>query len=91
MASGLERPHNIKVWDKFREVRPNRWRRRVGDVVFLLSEKRQRFHHAAVYIGLGLYLSIYGGGGYLEAATLKDMKRDYKASDVLLVTPRSNK
>ena len=68
-----------EVWDFHRpRVLP-----RVGDIVFFLSDKRKCFHHAAVYIGSGLYLSVYGAGGDLEVSTFKDMKKDYGADEVV--------
>ena len=59
-----------------------RWERKTGDLVFLMNLKEELFHHAAIYIGKGLYLSVYGVGGDLEVATLRDMRRGYKAKDV---------
>lgn len=89
LVCGVEWSHGQGLWRKFWNIKPCRWWCRVGDVVFLVNHERKHFHHAAIYIGLGLYLSVYGGGGDLEVATLKDMKRDYRAKDVVLVVPRA--
>lgn len=62
-----------------------------GDVVFLLTEAaegRSFFHHAAVYVGDGFYLSVWGAGGHLEAATLGDMRKGFKAAQVMRAIPR---
>jgi cell wall-associated NlpC family hydrolase len=61
-----------------------------GDVVFLLSHAKHptEFHHAAVYIGHDLYLSVYGLGGDLNVATLEDMAKAYKAKLMINVTSR---
>lgn len=85
--------HNIdwtggfSLWPRFWSLEPLR-RLRPGDVVFLVDFKKQWFHHAAIYVGLGFYLSVWGGGGDLEVATLRDMKSGYKAKDVVQVVPR---
>ncbi len=67
------------------------WHLKAGDVVFLFSSPEKnslRFHHAAIYLGFGRYLSVWGGGGQLEVATLRDMKRDFGAKKAYVVTPR---
>ncbi len=63
------------------------WRLRADSVIFLLSGEN-RFHHAAIYLGSGLYISVWGAGGDLEIATLKAMKRDYGASEAVLAHPK---
>jgi hypothetical protein len=63
------------------------WRLRPGDIVFFMSDFARKFHHAAIYIGKGLYLSIYGAGGDLEVSTLRDIKRDFEAEQAFLATP----
>lgn len=77
-------PFMLQYWDTHRLP----WRLSVGSVVFLLSGENH-FHHAAVYVGFGLYLSVWGAGGDLEIATLKTMKRDYGAERVMLAVPKS--
>jgi len=62
---------------------------RPGDVIFLLSG-RNNFHHAAVYLGSGLYLSVWGAGGDLEVATLKSMMRDLMATKLRIARPRTS-
>jgi cell wall-associated NlpC family hydrolase len=63
-------------------------RLKVGDIVFLLKSKENDFRHAALYVGHGLYISVYGAGGDLEFSTLKDMLRDFDAEHVVTATPR---
>lgn len=82
LVRGLKQHSKSYLWGLWNFRRPRLFPQ-VGDIVFLLSENRQRFHHAAVYIGWGLYLSVYGSGGDLEIATLKDMKKDYGAEDIV--------
>lgn len=82
-------PHDQVRWLELWSVKAYRWQRVVGDVVFLVSNHKKLFHHAAIYIGRGLYVSVYGAGGDLEIATLEDMKRDFGAKDVVSVTPRT--
>ncbi len=78
----------IDYW-KVKKVRLRRFRR--GDIIFLVSERQQRFGHAAVCIGKGYFLSVQGAGGSLSVSTLSDLRKLYKASghsDTLLATPR---
>lgn len=75
-------PYMLKYWNK----RPKPWFIQVGSVVFFESGEN-RFHHAAVYIGHGLYISVWGAGGDLEIATLKSMRRDYDAERVMFAEP----
>jgi len=81
--------------EKLPESRSTLWqprhrvlRRKVGDIIFMRNHKEKNFH-AAIYIGLGLYLSVYGAGGDLEVATLRDMKRDFKTPELRYVTLNS--
>ena len=60
----------------------------VGDAIFFVNKKSNYFYHAAIYIGFGLYISVYGAGGSLEISTLKDMKKDFGAELVLKAMPR---
>lgn len=76
-------PYMLSHW----KTRPKPWFIPVGSVVFLESGLNQ-FHHAAIYIGRGLYLSVWGAGGDLEVATLNSMKRDYGAERVMLAEPQ---
>lgn len=72
-------------------------RRRVkrGEVVFLFSPQVENgevcmfFHHAAIKIGFDLYLSVWSAGGQLEVATMGDMVKYYKATQVYVATPRA--
>lgn len=85
-------PHNKQHLWKHWLLKPLRFQwLKAGDVVFLFSspvKKHIRFSHACIYLGFGRYLSVWGGGGQLEVATLPDMKRDFNAKKVYLVTPR---
>ncbi len=80
--------HNQKYLLRFWDLVPLYAEPRVGQAVFLLTNEHQRFHHAAVYIGFGLYVSVYGANGDLEFSTLKDMMQDYNAADCMLAVPR---
>lgn len=66
----------------------SRWTRKVGDVVYLLSKAASKSHHAAIYIGHGLYISVYGKGGNIELATMRDMKKTWSTKKVYTATPR---
>lgn len=76
-------PYMLNYW----EIRILPWRLRAGSIVFFLSDMNH-FHHAAVYLGSGLYVSVWGAGGDLEVATRKSMKCDYGAQHVVLAIPR---
>lgn len=60
---------------------------KAGDVVFLVSNPSM-FHHAAIYVGFGRYISVYGAGGDLEFSTLGDMMKDFKAELVFRAVPK---
>lgn len=87
---GVDLGHRQRVWPDFWNTRPilQLRCRQVGDVVFLVRSESQTFCHAAIYIGRGLYISVYGGGGDLEVATLRSMLHDFHANTVLSVVPR---
>lgn len=74
----------LRYW---REKRFLLWRR-PGDVVFFIDRHRSHFMHAALYIGRGLYLSVYGKNGDLEFASLSDMKEGFSAREIITVIPR---
>jgi hypothetical protein len=65
----------------------------LGSVVFLVSPTKESgravFHHAAVYLGHGLYLSVWGAGGDLEVMTLENMKTAFEKCEARLALPRS--
>ncbi len=61
---------------------------KVGDVVFFLDTSRQLFRHASIYVGWGVYVSVYGAGGDIHFATLKDMKNSFGGENIFLATPR---
>lgn len=54
-----------------------------GSIIFLLSGENY-FHHAAIYLDHGLYISVWGGGGCLEIATLDQMMCGFGAERVVL-------
>jgi hypothetical protein len=83
----------IKQHDKtqiylFWQLSPLPWRMRPGDVIFFMSDFARKFHHAAIFLGRGLYLSVFRPGGDLEVSTLRDIKSDFDAERVFLATPR---
>ena len=57
------------------------WKRKVGDVVLLVGASK----HVAVYMGFNLFISVFGCGGDLEVATLKDMKVCFGTTKVLVL------
>jgi hypothetical protein len=75
-------PYMIAFWE--REEKP--WRPQPGSVIFYDTGDTQ-FHHAAIYLGAGLYISVYGAGGDLEVATHRNMMRDYRAKHACLAEP----
>jgi len=87
LVYGVNRRYGTKWWKMFWKVETSHKRRKVGDVVFLVDHAENMFYHSAIYIGFGLYLSVYGAGGDLEVATLKDMMRGFDAKDVDHVIP----
>lgn len=89
MTLGLQQHDKKHLWSLW-DFCPLRLLPKVGDVLFFfLAEDRQLFRHAAVYIGRGMYLSVYGAGGDLEISSLADMRRDYGAWDVVRAIPRT--
>lgn len=62
----------------------------VGDIVIIISsdkenDKYTNFHHAAVYVGHNLYISVYGLGGDVEVSSLDDMLVEFKGETALLL------
>ena len=49
----------------------------VSQIILLVTGATRQFHHAAVYLGLGYYLSVRGAGGGLMISSIGDLKRDY--------------
>ena len=80
--------HTVTDWKQHWTEHPLPRVKPTGSVVFLISENGDYFHHAAVYIGFGLYLSVYGAGGDLEVATLKQMIDGYDAGRVMMMLPK---
>ncbi len=60
----------------------------MGDAVFLVNSEKSEFKHAALYLGRDLYISVYGGGGDLEITTLEAMTQYWKATQILVATPK---
>lgn len=87
VANGIKL-HRVSRLLRYWELRPRPTSIGAGNVVFLTSG--QMFRHAAIYIGSGLYISVYGAGGDLEVSTLKDMQRDFEANVVHLALPRTD-
>jgi len=75
-------PYMIAFWERNKKPR----RLIPGSIVFYGSGETQ-FHHAAIYLGAGLYISVYGAGGDLEVATHRNMLRDYRAKHASLANP----
>lgn len=87
MVEGLE-IHKVPLMLKFWRLTKRPWLIPVGSTVFFCSYGNH-FHHAAIFVGSGLFISVYGAGGDLEVATLKNMRRDYKAKSTLLAMPKT--
>jgi hypothetical protein len=86
-ANGVTR-HPLREMLAYWNTKPLH-RARVGQTVFLCAWRdKHYFKHAALNIGKGLYLSVYGSGGHLHVSTLEDMKKDFNARRVYLATPR---
>ncbi|NTV44505.1 MAG: C40 family peptidase [Candidatus Yonathbacteria bacterium] len=91
MVAGLPQHTTIDMfehWDAHGFSRPH-----IGDFVFFLDTKKRLFRHAAIYIGYGLYISIYGAGGVFEVSSFKDMRRDFdiKVRDIIIAKPEQKK
>jgi hypothetical protein len=89
LVKGME-AHKVPYMLKYWETRALPWRLRSGSIVFFLSGENH-FHHAAVYLSSGLYISVWGAGGDLEIATLKSMRRDYGAERAMLAIPKGGR
>ncbi len=87
MAHEVKQHHKM-ILEDFWDIKLYQKRLKIGDVVFLVNKKSNYFYHAAIYIGFGLYVSVYGVGGDMEISTLKDMKKDFGAELVLTATPK---
>ena len=81
--------HSQRYLRAFWDIRPLERRLRHGETVLLLTEESGFFHHAAIYLGMGLFISVWGAGGDIEVATLKDMRESFCAQDVRLAVPKS--
>lgn len=86
VVAKIPRLEGVSIWESWMPATDQRIA--PGDVVFLLRAEPKRFH-AAVCLTPELYLSVWGAGGDLEIATLRDMRRDFDAEKVIRVLPRS--
>ena len=82
LVKGIE-PHKVTYMLKFWKTKPRPLRLSAGSAIFFVSGKND-FHHAAIYLGMGRCISVYGAGGDLEISSLKDMMRDFKAEHLLI-------
>lgn len=60
-----------------------------GEAVFFVDLEHFIFHHSAIFLGRGLYLSVYGKGGILQISALSDMVHDYDTRHILRMRPRN--
>lgn len=79
--------HPKEIGRMYWNVQSRPLRLRPGAIVFLMNREASFFHHAAVYLGYGLFLSVYGG--HLYISKLRDMKKDFGAERVFLATPHA--
>ena len=81
--------HKVAYMHAFWDIEQLRRKPEVGDILFLGDFKEHFFMHAVVYIGLGLCISVYGGGGDIEVSTIADMKRELNAKDVFIARQKN--
>lgn len=86
LSQGIRR-HRVKYLRRYWKMHPLQETPIPGSVVFLVNDSEGHFYHAAVYLGMGLYISVWGAGGDIEVATLKDMKRGFETNEVFCATP----
>lgn len=79
--------HKVKYMRRYWNTKLLTRRPRGGEVIFLVNMEDTTFYHAAVYLGMGLYISVWGAGGDIEIATLQDMKIGFNAEKVFVSTP----
>lgn len=85
-AAGLER-HEKAYLLGYWNLEPNPKRLRPGDVAFWMTIAEHRFHHAALYIGHNLYMSVWGMGGQLEVTTRSAIQHIFEGPDFFKATP----
>jgi len=89
LVKGVE-SHKVLYMLKYWDIKPLPiCRPKVGSVIFFQSGENH-FHHAAIYIGFGLCISVWGAGGDLEVATLKSIKNDYGSTEVVLAQSKAS-
>ncbi len=79
--------HKKRDLNLFWELKPLKTWREVGDVIFFMDYDTY-FHHAAIYIGFGLYISVFDDGGNIEISRLEDIRVGFKARNIYLAVPR---
>lgn len=80
-------PHDKAHLLRFWRVKKLLGKPTLGSVVFFVKGQNH-FRHAAVYIGRGLCISVWGAGGDLEIASLRSMKKDFDADRIEIAVPR---
>lgn len=90
LVNNLYSLHNKLTMGELWSTKKRRRLAHTGDVIFL-TKNDGYFLHAAIYVGLGHYVSVSASGGYIALATLKNMLRDYRADKAVLATPRLRK
>lgn len=80
--------HTCRELFRYWDIRPLWFRPRRGQIVFLLQPNEQGFCHAAIYIGRGFYISVYGAGGDLEITEMKHMFKDFEAKRAFVALPK---
>ena len=83
-------PHGAGKMEDFWVPRAKRKRPSLGEVAFLFSEDGKTFLHAAIHVGWGRYMSVYGKGGTLMVSSLRDMKIHFGAPKVCFARPKEN-
>ena len=98
LASGLPLPEYTEreepvtpISEIWRVVSPRT--PKAGDVIVFEASKDTHdwFRHIAVYVGKGLYASVFGFGGELEVATLPELMKMWAATGMFRVVPRVRK
>jgi hypothetical protein len=80
--------HTCSELLRYWELRPLWFRPRRGQVAFLLRPSESGFRHAAIYLGNGFYISVFGAGGDLEITQMKYMFKDFDAEKAFVAWPR---
>lgn len=89
LAKGLPR-HRKKLLHAYWHITPLQGEPEEGDAVFFLTRETSWFHHAAIYLGKDLYLSVLGAGGDLAVMTMKSMCECFTHTDICIAKPKSS-